>query len=57
MVAGVCAGIAQHFNIDPVWVRLGAVFLTLLNGIGLLLYLAAWMIMPLDTNVPAASAA
>ena len=28
MIDGVCAGIAEYFNIDPTLVRLGAVVLT-----------------------------
>jgi phage shock protein C len=32
MIAGVCGGIAQYFNIDPVIVRLIAVILLLSGG-------------------------
>jgi phage shock protein PspC (stress-responsive transcriptional regulator) len=46
MVAGVCAGIARYFGIDPTVVRIVAVGLTLLGGAGLLLYLAALLLMP-----------
>lgn len=46
-IAGVCGGVADYFNIDPVLVRI--IFIVLiLAGIlpGVLLYIAAWIIMP-----------
>lgn len=44
MVAGVCGGLAEYFNIDPVIVRLIFVLVTLTSGLGLLIYLLLWMI-------------
>ncbi len=46
MIAGVAAGIADYFNIDPVLVRLIFVLLTLMGGPGLILYIIMWIIMP-----------
>ena len=46
VIAGVCSGIAQYFNIDPVLVRVGAVALAFLGGAGLLAYLAAVLLIP-----------
>lgn len=46
VIAGVCGGIANYLGIDPVVVRVVAVALTLLDGIGIFLYVAAWLIMP-----------
>jgi phage shock protein PspC (stress-responsive transcriptional regulator) len=48
VVAGVCGGLARYFNIDPVFVRIGAVALAFVGGAGLLLYLAALLLMPSD---------
>jgi phage shock protein PspC (stress-responsive transcriptional regulator) len=48
VVAGVCGGFARYFNIDPVFVRIGAVALAFVGGAGLLLYLAALLLMPSD---------
>jgi phage shock protein PspC (stress-responsive transcriptional regulator) len=48
VVAGVCAGFARYFNIDPVFVRIGAVALAFIGGAGVLLYLAALLLMPND---------
>lgn len=45
-VAGVAGGLAQYFNIDPVFVRLGFVVLTLMGGFGPLIYIALWLVMP-----------
>ena len=47
VVAGVCAGLAAHFGIDPTLVRLGFALLTILGaGTGILLYLCAWIVIP-----------
>ncbi len=42
---GVCAGIAAHLGIADLWVRLVFV-LVALSGVGVLLYPAAWVLMP-----------
>jgi phage shock protein PspC (stress-responsive transcriptional regulator) len=46
MVAGVCGGIARYFDVDATVVRIVAVGLTLLGGAGILLYIAALLLMP-----------
>ncbi len=46
MVAGVCGGIGEYFNIDPTLVRLGFFVLSLLAGGGLLVYILAAVIIP-----------
>lgn len=48
MLAGVCAGIAEYFNIDPTLVRAGyAVVSVLCAGFpGLILYLILMIVMP-----------
>jgi len=48
MVAGVASGFAEYFEVDPVLVRIIFIILTLINGIGLLIYLILWLIVPLD---------
>jgi phage shock protein C len=50
LVAGVCAGIAAYFGIDPTLVRLAFVFLTVFGGFGVLLYLGAWLVIPDETD-------
>jgi phage shock protein PspC (stress-responsive transcriptional regulator) len=46
MVAGVCAGIADYADIDVNLVRLGFVVASFLGFVGVLAYLAAWVILP-----------
>jgi phage shock protein PspC (stress-responsive transcriptional regulator) len=48
VIAGVCGGFARYFNIDPVFTRIAAVALAFVGGAGLLLYLAALLLMPSD---------
>jgi len=45
-IAGVCGGIAQHFDIDPVLVRVLAVILLLCGSAGLLAYIVLWIVVP-----------
>jgi len=45
-VAGVCGGLAEHFNVDATLVRVLFVVLAVLGGSGLLLYVAMWVIIP-----------
>lgn len=46
MIAGVCGGLAEYFNIDPTIVRIAWVLLGLVLGWGILLYIAALIIIP-----------
>lgn len=50
VIAGVCAGFAQHYAWDPVIVRL-VVCLVALCGVGtpVIAYLIAWIVMPNGT--------
>lgn len=52
MVAGVCAGIAQRWGLDLTLVRIVTVVLMFFNGIGIAVYLAAWLLTP-STDAPA----
>jgi phage shock protein C len=46
MIAGVCGGLAEYFNIDSTWVRLLFIILFLLGGSALLVYIIMWIIVP-----------
>ncbi len=46
MLAGICGGIAEYFNIDSTIVRIAWVFFTFCGGSGILLYLIALIVMP-----------
>lgn len=46
VIAGVCGGIGEYLNVDPVIVRLIWAVSVLFYGTGLLLYIIAWVIIP-----------
>jgi phage shock protein PspC (stress-responsive transcriptional regulator) len=46
MLAGVCGGLARTFGIHPAFYRVGFVVLTLIGGAGILIYLAAAIVIP-----------
>jgi phage shock protein C len=46
MVAGVCAGLAAYFGVDVNLVRLGFGIFTVFYGLGFLIYLIAWAVVP-----------
>jgi phage shock protein PspC (stress-responsive transcriptional regulator) len=50
MLAGVSGGLARYFEIHPAVFRVGFVVLTLLGGAGIIIYLAAWLVIPDDGN-------
>lgn len=45
MLFGVCGGIAEYFNADPTFIRLGFVICGFW-GFGLLVYIVLWLITP-----------
>lgn len=49
IIAGVAGGLANYFEIDPVLVRLILALTFVPGGIpGLLIYIIAWVVMPLE---------
>jgi phage shock protein PspC (stress-responsive transcriptional regulator) len=46
LIAGVCKGIADHFGIDPILVRIVFVVITFFGGAGVIAYAAAWLLIP-----------
>ena len=46
MIDGVCAGIAEYFNIDPTLVRIGLVLFSAMSGVGILAYIIMAIVMP-----------
>ena len=51
MICGVCAGIAEYFNIDPSLVRIGTAILSLAAGSGIIVYIIAACILPNKSQV------
>src|SRR5581483_4839186 len=45
-IAGVCGGLGDYFDIDPVIFRIGFVVLTIAGGSGILLYIAGMIFVP-----------
>ncbi|MDD4681095.1 MAG: PspC domain-containing protein [Clostridia bacterium] len=48
VISGVCGGIGEYFSVDPVIIRLLWVVFTLMAGAGLIAYIIAAIIMPID---------
>lgn len=49
IIAGLCGGIANYFNIDPVIIRLIMVVLFFISGWGILAYIIGWIIVPKES--------
>jgi len=47
-IAGVCGGIAEYFNVDSNIIRLLAVLTIFFGGGGIIAYIIAWIIIPLE---------
>jgi phage shock protein PspC (stress-responsive transcriptional regulator) len=45
MIAGVCGGLAEYFDVDSTFIRLAVLFIFLFQGVGLIAYLIAWVVM------------
>lgn len=48
MIAGVCGGLAEYFEMDPTMVRILYVLVSVLSAAfpGILVYIVLWIIMP-----------
>ena len=46
VLAGVCGGIGEYFDVDPVIIRILAVVFTLMMGTGLIAYIVAAIVIP-----------
>lgn len=51
IIGGVCGGAGDYFDIDPIMIRLIWVILFFFGGIGLVAYLIAWIIIPIENSV------
>ncbi len=45
-IAGICGGLAEYFDLDPLLVRVVVAALALANGVGFLFYILAWLFIP-----------
>ena len=46
ILAGVCSGLAEYLNLDPTIIRLAWVIFSLAYGVGVLVYIIAWLLIP-----------
>ena len=47
ILGGICGGIAEHIDVDPSLIRLVWIVVSLISlGTGIIVYLAAWIIIP-----------
>ncbi len=46
MLSGVCGGIGAYFNVDPTWIRIAFILLTLLYSSGIIAYIILWIVVP-----------
>ena len=49
MIAGVCGGIAEYFDVDPTLIRVIAIILLFAWSFGFWAYLIMWIIVPLKS--------
>lgn len=52
IIGGVCGGIGNYFNIDPVIIRILTVLLILTTEFALFAYIIAWIVIPLEKPKP-----
>lgn len=50
VIAGVCAGLARRFGIEPIIVRVVFVLLIILPPAAILPYILLWIVMPSETS-------
>ena len=48
IVAGVCGGLADYFGLDATLIRIIWVLLILMAGTGIIAYIIAWILMPIQ---------
>jgi phage shock protein PspC (stress-responsive transcriptional regulator) len=48
ILAGVCGGLGEYFGIDSNLIRVAFILLAFAQGIGILIYLALWLIVPVE---------
>jgi len=46
LIGGVCAGIADYFSVNPIWLRLIFVWWALANGAAMITYIILWILLP-----------
>ena len=52
LIGGVCGGLAEYFDIDPVIVRVIFIITTIGWGLGFVAYIILWIIVPISEVIP-----
>ena len=52
MIAGVCGGLAEYFNVDATLMRVVFVLLAVFGGSGIVIYIVMWIIVPDARKAP-----
>ena len=50
VIAGVCGGLGEYFNIDPIIIRIIFILITIFGGSGILIYIILWLVIPSESN-------
>lgn len=50
VIAGVAGGLSDYTGLDPALFRIGFIGLAVVGGVGILLYLMAWLVLPEETD-------
>lgn len=50
VIAGVCGGLGEYFNIDPTIIRIIFILITIFGGSGILIYIILWLVIPSESN-------
>jgi len=51
VIAGVCSGFGEYFEVDPTLIRILWLLLFFTGGIGLLAYIIAWIVVPTKSEL------
>ena len=51
MLCGVCAGVAEYFDIDPIIPRIAWAVALFCYGVGLVPYIVCWLVLPREKNI------
>jgi phage shock protein C len=52
MIAGVCGGLAEYFNLDATLMRVLFLLLAVFGGSGIVIYIVMWIIVPDASKAP-----
>ena len=52
-IAGVCGGLGEWLDVDPVFLRVAFVLLALVAGLGIAVYIVLWLFLPRASATPA----